>query len=276
MFKLYKYSCATVVFLLLFSIPTWLRAEQVWENIEPGLDKASFSVASGVNIHIVALRFDASLFEFPLLTISSGNDAPQTLMQWAQSHDLVAAINASMYLPDGKTSTGYMRMGEHINNKRIAKKFGAFFLSRPRSQGLAQARVIDRDTADWEAMLEHYDIVIQNYRLINSKREVLWSAGGQKHSIAAVAEDGAGNILFLHCREPIMAHTFASALLDLPLDVRAVMYVEGGVQAGLVLRTTQEDILWGGRHPSDIFMGSVSVALPNVIGVLRKQSGINN
>ena len=37
----------------------------------------------------------------------------------------MAAINASMYLPDGVTSTGYMRQDDYINNKRLVRRFGA-------------------------------------------------------------------------------------------------------------------------------------------------------
>ncbi len=266
MLKAYAYIYLVLISIVLCSTPS--RAEATWENVEPGLDMSTFIVAD--DIQIVAVRFDPKFFTFSLFSISENNSAPQTLMQWAQKYNLVAAINASMYLPNGKTSTGYMRSGSHLNNKHIAKNFGAFFLSKPYNLDLPTARLIDRDTEGWQDLLEQYDVVVQNYRLIDSNRQILWSSGGQEHSIAAVAEDEAGNILFLHCREPIAAHDFASALLIPSLSVRTVMYVEGGVQAGLVLRTAKEETLWGGWHPSDILMGSVSVALPNIIGVLRK------
>ncbi|MEI3478052.1 MAG: hypothetical protein V8Q84_01855 [Bilophila sp.] len=54
-----------------------------------------------------------------------------SLGEWARRKDLVAAINASMYLPDGVTSTGYLRAGDVINNGRIASLFGAFFVAGP-------------------------------------------------------------------------------------------------------------------------------------------------
>ncbi len=261
------------VFILIFTLLmpyACFAATDSWEVVEPGLDLATFPLHENSNTRIVVLRFNPNHFDFSIFSISENSSNPKTLMQWAQQFDLVAAINASMYLPDGKTSTGYMRSGEHINNKHLAKNFGAFFLSRPYSSSLASVRLIDRDTEGWEELLGQYHTVIQNFRLIDSSRQVLWSTKGQAHSIAAVAQDNLGNILFLHCRQPILAHTFASTLLTLPINVRTVMYVEGGVQAGLVLRSAKEDVLWGGWHPSDIFVGSVSVVLPNVLGVQRK------
>ncbi len=259
-----------LIILFLAALPIQVKAEKNWANIEQGLDMANFAVSGQANTTIVALRFKQSFFDFQLYSISEDKTAPKTLTQWAQQYELVAAVNASMYLPDGITSTGHMRKGSYVNNKHIAKNFGAFFLSNPIVSNIEKSRVVDRDTKEWEVLLSQYQTVIQNYRLINSKRKILWSASEQEHSIAAVAEDGSGNILFLHCREPMKAHDFAQALLQLPLDVRTVMYVEGGVQAGLALNTAENNFFWGGWHPSDIFMGAVSVALPNIIGVTRK------
>ncbi len=245
-----------------------------WKKLEPGLEHASFALQNtkAPKANLEVLRFDPKYFQFVLHSISEKGCSPQTLSQWASEADTVAAINASMYLPDGRTSTGYMRSGTHQNNKHIAKSFGAFFLAEPTKTHLAPAKLLEKDQPNTLETLDDYAIVIQNFRLINSNREILWSKGGQKHSIAAVGEDGQGNILFLHCRQPIEAYTFAQELLRLPLDVRTVMYVEGGAQAGMVLRQNNESTFWGGRHPADVLLGSVAVALPNILGVRRKKT----
>ena len=141
--------------------------------------------------------------------------------------DLAAAINASMYLPDGSTSTGYMRHGEHVNNPRIAGRFGAFLWPGQNGWGLPRAAIIDRDMPDWRKILEDYDLVVQNYRMINSKGAFSGRPAARLYSISAVAQDGKGRILFLHSRSPVEAYSFAQQLLHLPPDVRTVMYVEG-------------------------------------------------
>ena len=196
-----------------------------------------------------------------------------TLGQWADSHDLVAAINASMYLPDGVTSTGYMRQDDYINNKRLVRRFGAFFVAGPRQEGLPRADILTREDPQWQELLEQYRLVIQNYRMINDERRILWSPGGPLYAISAVAEDGAGKILFLHCREPLEAYSFAHALLHLPLDVRTVMYVEGGMQAGLVIRSPGLHQELRGRHLADFWVtGNVRAQLPNVLGIRRRHA----
>ncbi len=249
---------------------TQLFPQAPWRTLEQGLDAATFTLKAHNNTQLEILRFDPRHFTFVLHSTTQDDSAPKTLDQWARTEDVVAAINASMYLPDGRTSTGYMRSGTHINNKRISKAFGVFFLAQPTKEGLPFAQLIEKDDPDYNKAIDNYTVVIQNFRLINAQRQVLWAAGGQKHSIAAVGEDGRGNILFLHCKQPIEAHALAQELLRLPLDIRTVMYVEGGAQAGMVLRQNNQNTFWGGSHPAEMLIGTVSVALPNILGVKRK------
>ena len=243
-----------------------------WNALEEGLEYAEFSLQSeaGQQASLTVLRIDPELFDFRLYASAAHKHPALTLGQWADSHDLVAAINASMYLPDGVTSTGYMRQDDYINNKRLVRRFGAFFVAGPRQEGLPRADILTREDPQWQELLEQYRLVIQNYRMINDERRILWSPGGPLYAISAVAEDGAGKILFLHCREPLEAYSFAHALLHLPLDVRTVMYVEGGMQAGLVIRSPGLHQELRGRHLADFWVtGNVRAQLPNVLGIRR-------
>ncbi len=248
-----------------------LKAQISWQPVEQGLDVAKYPLTKQAGAELVILRFDPQYFDFVLHSTGKNASYPKTLDQWATENALVAVINASMYLPGGR-STGYMRDGTYINNDHIATKFGAFFVAQPKNGRDASVKIVEKKGKDTASFLDKYHLVVQNYRLIDSQRQILWSAGGQKHSIAAVGEDGQGRILFLHCRNPIDAHAFAALLLRLPLDVRTVMYVEGGAQAGMVLRQGEKNTFWGGRHPADFFLGNVAVALPNVLGVQRKKA----
>ena len=246
-----------------------------WNALEEGLEYAEFSLQSeaGQQASLTVLRIDSELFDFRLYASAAHKHPALTLGQWADSHDLVAAINASMYLPDGVTSTGYMRQDDYINNKRLVRRFGAFFVAGPRQEGLPRADILTREDPQWQELLEQYRLVIQNYRMINDERRILWSPGGPLYAISAVAEDGAGKILFLHCREPLEAYSFAHALLHLPLDVRTVMYVEGGMQAGLVIRSPGLHQELRGRHLADFWVtGNVRAQLPNVLGIRRRHA----
>lgn len=205
---------------------------------------------------------------------------------WSEQEHLRAGINAGMYLPDQLTSTGYMRNGESVNNDRPGAKLGAFFVAGPRETDLAPADIIDKDRPDWQARLDQYDIVAQNYRLLNSRGELLWPEGIDTHSIAAIAKDSAGRILFILSQEPLTVQEFARYLQRLLPDAETVMYVEGGRQAGLFVRLDTPDdavkalpgatvhpvsggavLIWRGQQSLLKLPGSPEALLPNIIGV---------
>lgn len=241
-----------------------------WTQLEPGLAFGEFQLNDG-EARLTALRIDPARFDFILCASSQDGRPARTLGDWGEQYDLTAAINASMYLPDGSTSTGYMRQDGHVNNKRLVQRFGAFFVARPDSPNLPPAAILDRDSPDWRQRIDHYGLVVQNYRMINAERRILWAPGGPLYSISAVAQDGDGQILFLHCREPVEAYAFAQQLLHLPLDVRTVMYVEGGAQAGLLVRSASLRRELAGRHAvSFLVTGNLKATLPNVLGARRK------
>ena len=241
-----------------------------WRELEPGLLFGEFQLNDG-DARLSVLRIDPAYFDFTLCTRSQDSGPSRPLNEWGEQYNLSAAINASMYLPDGSTSTGYMRQGDHTNNGRIVQRFGAFFVAGPDEPGLPLAAIIDRDNPLWRQQMERYSLVIQNYRMINADRRILWSPGGPHYSISAVAQDGEGQILFMHCRQPVEAYAFAQQVLHLPLNVRTVMYVEGGGQAGLLVRSaalTRELI---GLSPSGLLVtGDLRAVLPNVLGARRK------
>jgi hypothetical protein len=241
-----------------------------WDQLEPGLAFGEFQLNEN-ETRIAVVRIDPARFDFILCARSEDGLAARSLHEWGEQRDLVAAINASMYLPDNSTSTGYMRQGDHINNGRIAQRFGAFFVAAPDDPGMPTATIVDRDNPDWRETIARYGLVIQNYRMINADRRILWTPGGPLYSISAVANDGDGHILFLHCREPVDAYDFAQQVLHLPLNVRTVMYVEGGGQAGLLVRTASLEREMNGRFAADFLVtGNIRTMLPNVIGVRRK------
>lgn len=257
------------------------KAETIWEDIEAGLSIAAFSKTNFASIAstLIAIRLDPKLWEFSILCASDNDKEALSLRDWAEKKALTVAINASMYLPDALTSTGYLQAGEHINNGRKGTKLGAFFVAEPqKTEGdnptiptLPMAAVLDKTTCPWEEILPHYTMVAQNYRLISRHNKVLWPENGARHSIAAIGEDVSGNILFLHASRPMTPHEFGAMLLALPLDLCTVMYVEGGPEAALYLEQQESQKIWIGKlRPELLGFGNPYTPLPNIIGARRR------
>lgn len=85
-----------------------------------------------------------------------------------------------------------------------------------------------------------------------------------------MGRDGTGAILFILCREPITGVDFGALLLALPIDVRVVMYTEGGSLAGSSAHSVRSPDLAGAFLAEFWASGSQGAPLPNVIGVRRK------
>lgn len=251
------------------------RGEPLWLALEPGLEICEIRLNED-DSKLTALRIDPEKFDFVLGASGMDGKGPRTLEKWATDYNLTAAINASMYLPDNLKSTGYMRSGNYVNNGRIMERFGAFFVANPKKANLPRAAILDKEMEGWKESLADYELVIQNYRMTDARRKILWSPGGPLYSISAIAEDGEGRILFLHSRAPLEAYSFVQQLLHLPLDVRTVMYVEGGAQAGLLIHSNKlKRELTGAHAPSFLITGKMKAALPNILGIRARENEEN-
>lgn len=268
-----------------------------FHKVRPGLELAFVELPEsrekGSGALFVALRIEPKLHEFSL-SMASESGASRSLAGWSVVDNLRAGINASMYLPDKSTSTGFMRKGERLNNSNLGGRLGAFFVAGPRNKRLPKAAVLDKERPGWRELLEQYDIVVQNYRFMDSAGASLWKPGGPSHSIAVVGEDKKGRILFVLSQEPLPAERFAWYAASFPLDIKTVMYVEGGAQAGLFLRLEPGDVVdadepaaslpgavavplnggmvhvWKGWHSLLNTRGNTQAPLPNIIGIKRK------
>ncbi|MDR1686715.1 MAG: hypothetical protein LBR82_09850 [Desulfovibrio sp.] len=334
----------------------------VFIPLEPGLELAQAVVRGGPDDRealFTMLRIDPLLHTFTLCMASEEGRA-RSLPDWSAQRDLRAGINASMYLPDGITSTGYMRNGESVNNENAGPRLGAFFAAGPhRRAGIAPGKatgnvtggamrntaggatgdtkgdaavhapgdaagnatseaarlcperpggvcgqrgapsaafpaacILERDAPGMPGILEEYAVVVQNFRFMDKEGNALWPEGGRAAGMAVVAEDEAGRILFILCRDALTAERFAAALKDFSLALRTVMYVEGGAQAGIFLRVdnARESVsaagfagassfpapdgmvyVWKGRSSLLNADGDPRGALPNVLAVQRRR-----
>lgn len=211
---------------------------------------------------VVVLRIDPALRELRLVTASEHGGEPRTLDGWAREFDLAAAINASMYLPDGLTSTGYMKNFGHVNNATINRQFGAFLLFNPHDPELPTARIVDSRSEDAEELLPLYGSVVQNFRMVGGG-EAVWEGDSGPHAVSCVGEDEQGRILFIHTSSAVLVRDMARALVELPLGLVTVMYVEGGQQAGLFIETPP-----GAAQPLAAMASQPAIwPVPSVLGV---------
>ncbi len=273
------YSLAIFILGFLFcSISAAEPESQVWQKLDDGLYLGEFEYPKQspiVDYPIIVLKIDPKLYSFKLLSASEYDDKRRTAKQWCKEYGLIAAINASMYCEDYITSTGYMKNYSHINNATINPRFGAFMVFNPANSSVPSVQIIDRYHQNWRDLIKDYSTVIQNYRMITLEGKNAWNKKKQEkvYSTAAIGIDKNGDVLFIFSKVPYSTHDFNNILLELPINIKNAMYVEGGSEATLYCKVNEEEIKWFGNYETGFNKNNKNESvcqIPNVVGIVKR------
>jgi len=207
--------------------PTASDGIAAWQQLAEGLELGIFDSHLPSDIgdsKIRVLRIDPQYFKLRLLNASAlENRQPLSAKEWSRRNGLVAAINASMYQADYKSSVSLMRTKAHVNNPRLSKDMAILAFDRKQSD-IPQVKIIDRQCEDFETWGKKYDTVIQSIRMISCKGKNVWTQQPQKWSTAAIGIDDRQRVLFIHVGSPYSTHDVIEILKKLPIDIARAMY----------------------------------------------------
>jgi uncharacterized protein YigE (DUF2233 family) len=261
-----------VLIFAILSVPLFAS----WKKLEPGLELGKFEVRKSTADPLTLiriLRIDPGFFRFQLLNTSApGNGSLLSAKQWARNNNLAAAINASMYRTDYKTSVSYMRTRDHINNPYLSRDKSILAFDSRVPEG-ADIRIIDLECEKFDDWRAKYTSFIQSIRMISCKGENVWIQQSRRWSIAAIGTDQSGKVLFIHSIDPNSTHDFINFLLSLPIHINRVMYAEGGAEAQLYVQSRNVEFEFLGvseAYTSALRFGTTSLPIPNIIGISRK------
>jgi len=263
----------SLIIWILFSAILPIRAAEPWQNIQPGLNLGIFQAPPAArqnNSRIYVLKIDPKFFKIDLYCQSEYTNKQRTLLQWADDFKLKAVINGGMFGKDLTTSVGYLKSGDHVNNPGFHPKYNSILACNPLDKTVPPFKIIDRTCEDFALFGNKYQSFLQSFRMINCQQKNVWQPQEQGWSIAALGMDGSGKLLMIYCGSPSPVHDFIEILLQLPLDIQAAMYLEGGIQAGLYLSENKN-----ASNASPISWPEIVSApeknnqfvIPNVIGV---------
>jgi hypothetical protein len=246
-----------------------------WENLEPGLDfgifKAPKKSAFGDSL-IRVLRADTRFFALKLLNSSAlTHPKRHSVKKWVNQNALVAAINASMYQKNQVSSVSYMKTGKHVNNTWVSKD-KTFLAFDPTEKNISTVKIIDRECEDFSALRKQYETLIQSIRMVSCKGENVWAPQKRMWSTAAIGTDHQGRVLFIHVRSPYPTHELINMLLQLPIDLKRAMYVEGGADAQLYINTGKVEHEFIGSYSTgsrEHDENTFSRPVPNILGLVR-------
>lgn len=246
-----------------------------WERLEPGLELGVFVApqpAESGDSRIRVLRIDPQHFALRLLSASASPEGtPLTPREWCARNGLVAAINASMFQADYRTSVSLMKTREHTNNPRLSKDRAVLAFDRI-DPGAPPVQIIDRSCQDFDEAKARYGTLVQSIRMVACDRKNVWSVQDKRWSTAAVGIDQRGRVLFIHVRSPYPTHDLIEMLLALPIELNNAMYTEGGPQAQLFVGSHSREFEFAGSYETGLGSSDQLVQgwpIPNVLGVVR-------
>jgi sugar lactone lactonase YvrE len=249
----------------------------VWQQLEAGLELGRLlsPVRSPIGDSVIhVLRIDPAFFRFQLMNASADRKGkPMSARAWVFRRNKVAAINASMYQADHRTSVSYMRRHGHTNNRRVSRD-NSFLVFDPVKPGLPAVRLVDRECDNIDEIRRQYRTVIQSIRMVSCKGKNVWSLQNKRWSTALIAQDQQGRILFIHVRSPFRTHKLINALLALPLGISRAMYVEGGPEAQLFINSRGGQFHFIGSFETGFNENNLISApwpIPNVVTISRRR-----
>lgn len=246
-----------------------------WQKLEPGLElartKAPKKSDSGNSI-ITILRADLRRFNLKLLSAKTLKTENRTAKVWSEKAGLVAAINAGLFAKDYKTNVGLMIDRGADNNTRL-NKFGALLGFNRMRRGLPRAVIIDRHCKSVRRFKRQYHTIIQGPRLWSCRGKNRWSPRKRAWSMALLALDRRGRVLFIFNRSPYTVYAMANMIRRLNLGIRTGIYLDGGRPAQLYVRAGGKELELTGAFGSTggAWLSFGARPIPNVIGLVRKQ-----
>jgi hypothetical protein len=213
---------------------------------------------------LTLVRFDPSRYRLRFLTPRDGAARPAT--DWVRDHRLAAAINAGMFTPSGRP-VGLMVQDGRVVNDRDHPLFGGFLAFDARGVRIA-GRGCPGDSV--ERLRSRYRNVLQSYRMLDcGGRAIAW-ADPKAYSVAAVGLDGDGRIVLFHARTPYRVRDLNRMLAAPALRLRAMLFMEGGPEASLVVDAEGERVEEVGSYETGFFESDDNRRfweLPNVIAI---------
>jgi hypothetical protein len=277
-----KHVPITILFSILISVATTTAGagdtspDATWQKLADGLELGFFPSPHPSEIGdsvIRVLRIDTDRFKLRLLNASvSKNGNSLSTKDWCQKNGLVAAINASMFQADYKSSVSLMRTKNHINNPRLSKDMTILAFDRHRL-GVPRVKIIDRECEDFNIWKNKYGSLVQSIRMISCTGKNVWSQQPQKWSTAAIGIDHLDKVLFIHVGSPYSTHDLINILKILPLNIARAMYTEGGPQAQLYINIGDHEYEFVGGYKMDLkenMNALFSRPIPNVVGISLK------
>jgi hypothetical protein len=250
-----------------------------WQKIDIGLETAEIPSPQKSFIgdsKITVVRINPDRYAFKLIAASENNKQHKTAPEWCKEKKLLACVNAGQFnLDDQLSNMGYMKNYAHVNNPNLRKinNYNAILAFNRKDTSVGPIQIIDMKCQDWPQLQTKYHSFTQSISLIACNKQVVDNKQKGKWSMVLWGMDEQGNVLWIFTRSPYTIRQFSEILLSLPLNIKNVMYLEGGPETSLYVNTNGKKIEKMGSYETGFWETDANTQywpLPNVIGIVKK------
>lgn len=247
-----------------------------WEKIDEGLfytEMPSKLKSKFGNSKIAILKINPNYYNFKLISAKEKKEHHlSTAKEWANKKNLLAVINAGMFLEDYQTNCGYMKNYNFINNNRL-NRFKSILSFNRKDKTVPKIQIIDLVNQNWNELKTKYNSYTQGIRMIDINQKNVQSQQNKIWSTTCIGIDKKGNALFIFSRSPYSMHDLDNILIKSPLDIKNVMYLEGGPEASFYLNNNGKEIIKCGSYETGFNENednNEQWRIPNIIGIVKK------
>ncbi len=253
-----------------------------WNDIDQGLSYQIFDAAKKSFIgdsKIVIVKINPDIYNLNLFSGDEYNHENLTAKEWSERYNLSVVINAGMFQEDYSSNVGYMKQFNYMNNAYI-NAYQSVAAFNPKDSTIENFRIFDIEKLNGilqkdsiRDIINNYNSVVQNLRLIKRSKDNRWSQQKKKWSEVALGEDKNGNILLIFCRSPYSMHDLNQMLINLPIDIECAQHLEGGPEASLYIKTNNIELAFNGSYESLFIESNNNTSfwkIPNIIGFTKK------
>jgi hypothetical protein len=160
-------------------------------------------------------------------------------------------INAAMFAKDYVTSIGYMKNFDYVNNPKVSPRLRGFLLFHPKNKNSPAVKI------GGEGDLNAYHTAFQSHRVWVPGSGPLWKKGKTvDYRIGLVGVDAGNRVLFFFHPDLVDVHDMVARILELKLDLKGLLYLDGGNHATLYQAAGYGNQSW-----------NTWMALPNLLGL---------
>lgn len=262
----------------IFIVSYLIGQDLKWNVLDNGLCIGEFESSQKsimADSKITVIKINPNFFTFKLLCANELKHSSLTAKEWCQKYNLIGAINAGMFQTDHRSNVGYMKNYNYVNNPTINLKYLSVAAFNPiDSTSNTYFHIFDIDNYDMNDIINNFNTVIQNLRLIKRPSLNRWSQQHKKWSEAILGQDKKGNVLFIFSRSPYSMHDLIDILKGLPIDIDCAQHLEGGPEASLYFSYKNCKIEKFGSYETDFSENDNNNSywpIPNIIGFQKNK-----